>query len=87
LLNYKLCLEYTNFFVLLNEVHKISTNSDYLIIPNSIVSSCTRVGDGLLRLKRSIQQQILKKSKTPSDPSTKGYTQQNWKTWMKWTSF
>jgi hypothetical protein len=25
-------------------------------------------------------QQILKKSKTPSDPSTKGYTQQNWKT-------
>jgi hypothetical protein len=20
-------------------------------------------------------------------PSTKGYTQQNWKTWMKWTNF
>jgi hypothetical protein len=26
-------------------------------------------------------------SKTLSDPSTKGYTQQNWKTWMKWTNF
>jgi hypothetical protein len=24
---------------------------------------------------------------TPSDPSTKGYTHQNWKTWMKWISF
>jgi hypothetical protein len=23
---------------------------------------------------------------TPSDPSTKGYTQQNWKTWMKQTT-
>ena len=23
----------------------------------------------------------------PSDPSTKGYIQQNWKTWMKWTNF
>jgi hypothetical protein len=22
-----------------------------------------------------------------SDPSTKGYTQQNWKTWTKWTNF
>jgi hypothetical protein len=29
-----------------------------------------------------IWQQILKKSKTPSNPSTKGYTQQNWKTCM-----
>jgi hypothetical protein len=28
-----------------------------------------------------------KKSKTPSDPFTKDYTQQNWKTWMKWTNF
>jgi hypothetical protein len=27
------------------------------------------------------------KSKTPSDPSTKCYTQQNWKTWMKWSNF
>jgi hypothetical protein len=27
--------------------------------------------------------QILRKSKTPPDPSTKGYTQQNWKTRMK----
>jgi hypothetical protein len=26
----------------------------------------------------------MKDWKTPSDPSTKGYTQQNWKTWMKW---
>jgi hypothetical protein len=33
------------------------------------------------------KQQILKKSKTPSDPSTKDYTQQNWKTWKKWTNF
>jgi hypothetical protein len=24
---------------------------------------------------------------TPLDPSTKGYTEQNWKTWMKWTNF
>jgi hypothetical protein len=32
-------------------------------------------------MKREISQQILKKSKTPSDTSTKGYTQQNWKTW------
>jgi hypothetical protein len=24
---------------------------------------------------------------TPSDPYTKCYTQQNWKTWMKWTNF
>ena len=24
---------------------------------------------------------------TPSDPSTKGYTQQNWKTWTKWKYF
>ena len=24
---------------------------------------------------------------TPSDPSTKGYTQQNWKIWTKWTNF
>jgi hypothetical protein len=23
----------------------------------------------------------------PSDPSTKGYTQQNWRTWMKWKNF
>jgi hypothetical protein len=23
----------------------------------------------------------------PSDPSTKGYTNQNWITWMKWTSY
>ena len=38
-------------------------------------------------MKRETEQQILKKSKTPSDPSTKGYTQQNWKTWMKWTDF
>jgi hypothetical protein len=21
------------------------------------------------------------------DPTTKGYTQQNWKIWMKWTNF
>jgi hypothetical protein len=40
-----------------------------------------------IEMKRETQQQILKKSKTPSDPSTKAYTQQNWKTWMKWTSF
>jgi hypothetical protein len=26
-------------------------------------------------------------AKTPSDPSTKGYTQQNWRTSMKWTNF
>jgi hypothetical protein len=26
------------------------------------------------------------KSKTSSDPTTKGYTQQNWKTWMKFIS-
>jgi hypothetical protein len=24
---------------------------------------------------------------TPLDPSTKGYTLQNWKTWVKWTNF
>jgi hypothetical protein len=24
---------------------------------------------------------------TSSDPSTKGYKQENWKTWMKWTNF
>jgi hypothetical protein len=24
---------------------------------------------------------------TSSDPTTKGYTQQNWKIWMKWTNF
>jgi hypothetical protein len=24
---------------------------------------------------------------TSSDPTTKGYTQQNWKTWMKWKNF
>jgi hypothetical protein len=24
---------------------------------------------------------------TSSDPTTKGYTQQNWRTWVKWTSF
>jgi hypothetical protein len=31
--------------------------------------------------------QNLKKSKKSSDPTTKAYTQQNWKTWMKWTIF
>jgi hypothetical protein len=30
---------------------------------------------------------VLKKYKTPSDHSTKGFTQQNWKTWMKWAHF
>jgi hypothetical protein len=29
----------------------------------------------------------LRKSKTSSDPTTKDYTQQNWKAWMKWTVF
>jgi CRISPR/Cas system-associated endoribonuclease Cas2 len=33
-----------------------------------------------IRNEKGIKQQILKKSKTPSDPSTKGYSQQNWKT-------
>jgi hypothetical protein len=28
-----------------------------------------------------------RKSKKPSDPTTKDYTQQNWKIWMKWTIF
>jgi hypothetical protein len=27
------------------------------------------------------------KKKTPSDPTTKAYTQQNWKIWIKWTIF
>jgi hypothetical protein len=40
-----------------------------------------------IRNERETYQQILKKSKTPPDHSTKGYSQQNWKTWMKWTSF
>jgi CRISPR/Cas system-associated endoribonuclease Cas2 len=40
-----------------------------------------------IRMKRQTEQHILNKSKTPSDPSTKGYTQQNWKTWKKWTNF
>ena len=40
-----------------------------------------------IRNEKGDKQQTLKKSKTPSDPSTKGYTQQNWKTWMKWTNF
>jgi hypothetical protein len=40
-----------------------------------------------IRNEKETEQQILKKSKTPSDPSTNGYTQQNWKTWMKWTIF
>ena len=40
-----------------------------------------------IRNERETKQQILRKSKTPSDSSTKGYTQQNWKTWMKWTNF
>jgi hypothetical protein len=29
----------------------------------------------------------LRKSIASSDPNTKGYTQQNWKTWKKWTIF
>ena len=27
------------------------------------------------------------KKKKKSDPTTKDYTQQNWKTWMKWDNF
>jgi hypothetical protein len=41
----------------------------------------TNVGGS--ELLKNTEQQILKKFKTPSDPSTKGYTQQNWKTWRK----
>jgi hypothetical protein len=33
------------------------------------------------------EQQILRISRTPADPSTQGYTQQKWKTWMKLTNF
>ena len=40
-----------------------------------------------IRNEKETEQQILKKSKTPSDPSTNGYTQQKWETWTKWTNF
>jgi hypothetical protein len=40
-----------------------------------------------IRNEKGDKKQILKKSKPTSDPSTKGYTQQNWKTSMKWTNF
>ena len=40
-----------------------------------------------IRNEKGDIQQILKKSKMQSDPSTKSHTQQNWKTWMKWTNF
>ena len=29
----------------------------------------------------------IQKKKKPSDPTTKAYAQQNWKTWMKLTIF
>jgi hypothetical protein len=31
--------------------------------------------------------QNLRKTKASSNPTTKGYTQQTWKTWMKWSNF
>jgi hypothetical protein len=37
-----------------------------------------------IRNEKGHIQDILRKSKTSSDPTTKGYTQQNWKIWMKW---
>jgi hypothetical protein len=38
-----------------------------------------------IRNEKGDIQQNLRKSKTPSDPTPKGCTQQNWKTWMEWT--
>jgi hypothetical protein len=35
-------------------------------------------------MKREIQQEKLRKFKTSSDPTIKGYIQQNWKIWIKW---
>jgi hypothetical protein len=31
--------------------------------------------------------EIMEIEKKSSDPTTKAYTQQNWKIWMKWTIF
>jgi hypothetical protein len=36
--------------------------------------------------KEKKKQQNLRKSKESSDLTTKGYIQQNQKTWMKWTA-
>jgi hypothetical protein len=38
-------------------------------------------------MKRETSQQKPRKFKKSSDPTTKSYTQQNWKIWMKWTFF
>jgi hypothetical protein len=40
-----------------------------------------------VRNEKGAIKQILKKSQTQSEPSTKGYTRQNWKTCMKYTNF
>jgi hypothetical protein len=40
-----------------------------------------------IRNEKGDIKQTLKKSQTPKDPFTKGYTQQNWKTWTKWKNF
>jgi hypothetical protein len=37
------------------------------------------------KIKYEKGEQNLRISKKSSDPTTKAYTQQNWKTWMKWT--
>jgi hypothetical protein len=35
-------------------------------------------------MKKETWQQNLRKAKTSSNANTEGYTQQNWKTWIKW---
>jgi hypothetical protein len=44
---------------------------------------------GLYRetLSRKTKKKKKEEIQTPLDPATKGYTQQNWKTWTKWTNF
>ena len=38
-------------------------------------------------MKRKTLQQKQRKTKKSSDLTTKAYTEQNWKIWMKWTVF
>jgi hypothetical protein len=38
-------------------------------------------------MKDFLEQQNLRKFKISSYPTTKGYTPNNWKNWMKWTIF
>jgi hypothetical protein len=57
---------------------------------DKIEKSLPRITETASKFKKSDikrQKQKPRKSKKSSDPSTKAYTQQNWKVWREWIIF